>query len=107
MTLLELLSQHILEPQMLLVPQDMMELLPQHKYNVRLVGIGQLLQDVPSKVSVLFLLIIRKHNDEVQKSFSFFLSLYFSLHWFLGKFLSNFFKVLILLTLLQSFDYYN
>ena len=74
MTLLELLSQHILEPQMLLVPQDMMELLPQHKFSVKQVGIGQLLQDVPSKVSVLFLLIIRKHNDEVQNG-PFFLSI--------------------------------
>ena len=106
MTLLELLSQHILEPQMLLVLQDMMELLPQHKFSVKMMEIGVLLQDVPSKVSVLFLLIIRKHNDEVQ-NILFFLSVYISLHLFLDKFLSNFFKVLILLTLLQSFDYYN
>ena len=33
---------------MLLVPQDMMELLPQHKFSVRLMGIGQLLQDAHS-----------------------------------------------------------
>ena len=36
---------------MLHVPQDMMELPPQHKFNVRLVGIGQLLQDAPLKVN--------------------------------------------------------
>ena len=54
MTLLELLSQHILEPQMLLVLQGMMELLPQHKFSVKMMEIGVLLQDVPSKVSVLF-----------------------------------------------------
>ena len=50
MTLLELLLQHILELQMLLVLQDMMELLPQHKLCVRLVVVGQLLQDAQSKV---------------------------------------------------------
>ena len=36
---------------MLHVPQDMMELLPQHKFSVRLVGIGQQLQDAPLKVN--------------------------------------------------------
>ena len=50
MALLEPLLQHILELQMLLVPQDMMELLPQHKFSVRLVVVGQLLQDAQSKV---------------------------------------------------------
>ena len=50
MTLLEPLLQHILELQMLLVLQDMMDLLPQPKFNVRLVVVGQLLQDAPSKV---------------------------------------------------------
>ena len=50
MTLLEPLLQHILEFLMLLVLQDMMELLPQHKFNVRLVVVGQLLQDAQSKV---------------------------------------------------------
>ena len=50
MTLLEPLLQHILELQMLLVLQDMMELLPQHKLCVRLVVVGQLLQDAQSKV---------------------------------------------------------
>ena len=50
MTLLEPLLQHILELQTLLVLQDMMELLPQHKLCVRLVVIGQLLQDAQSKV---------------------------------------------------------
>ena len=50
MTLLEPLLQHILELQMLLVLQDMMELLPLHKLCVRLVVVGQLLQDAQSKV---------------------------------------------------------
>ena len=50
MTLLEPLLQHILELLMLLVLQDMMELLPQHKFSVRLVVVGQLLQDAQSKV---------------------------------------------------------
>ena len=50
MTLLEPLLQHILELQMLLVLQDMMELLPLHKFSVRLVVVGQLLQDAQSKV---------------------------------------------------------
>ena len=50
MYLLEPLLQHILELQMLLVLQDMMELLPQHKLCVRLVVVGQLLQDAQSKV---------------------------------------------------------
>ena len=54
MTLLEPLSQHILELQMLLVLQDMMELLPQHKFSVRLVGIGQLLQDALLRVIISF-----------------------------------------------------
>ena len=50
MTLLEPLLQRILELQMLLVLQDMMELLPQHKFSVRLVVVGQLLQDAQLKV---------------------------------------------------------
>ena len=88
MTLLELLPQHILELQMLLVPQDMMELLPQLKFSVKLVGIGQLLQDVPSKVSVLFLLIIRKQNDEVQNG-PFFLSFYLYIFQSIGSLASS------------------
>ena len=63
MTLLEPLLQHILEPPMLLVPQDMMELLPQHKFSVRQVGIGQLLQDAPSKVKQFYVLLENKYIE--------------------------------------------
>ena len=63
MTLLEPLLQHILEPQMLLVPQDMMELLPQHKFSVRLMEIGQLLQDAPSKVLQSYVLLENKYIE--------------------------------------------
>ena len=62
MTLLEPLLQHILEPTMLLVPQDMMELLPQHKFSVKIVGVGQLLQDALLKVTLYFVCLIGKQK---------------------------------------------